>query len=75
MPLFGCSQTHSTLQILVIDPHSTTDTNSRSLMSWNTGRLRCPVLMRCDLLALLGSISRYVIKKIHRRDDGESQHL
>ncbi|MFB2623298.1 fructose-1,6-bisphosphate aldolase/phosphatase [Methanothermobacter marburgensis] len=72
LPLFRMFADPFNTAGLVIDPslHNGYEFEVFDVVEHRKVTMACPDEMY-DLLALLGSISRYVIKKIHRRDDGE----
>ncbi|MDI6702896.1 MULTISPECIES: fructose-1,6-bisphosphate aldolase/phosphatase [Methanothermobacter] len=72
LPLFRMFADPFNTAGLVIDPslHNGYEFEVFDVVEHRKVKMSCPDEMY-DLLALLGSISRYVIKKIHRRDDGE----
>lgn len=72
LPLFKMFADPFTTAGLVIDPslHNGFDFEVYDVMEHKKVTMSCPDEMY-DLVALLGTISRYVIKKIFRRDDNE----
>lgn len=72
LPLFKMFADPFTTAGLVIDPslHNGFDFEVYDVMEHKKVIMSCPDEMY-DLVALLGTISRYVIKKIFRRDDNE----
>ncbi len=72
LPLFKMFADPFTTAGLVIDPslHNGFDFEVFDVMEHKKVTMSCPDEMY-DLVALLGTISRYVIKKIRRRDDNE----
>lgn len=72
MPLFKMFADPFTTAGLVIDPslHNGFDFEVFDVMEHKKVVMSCPEEMY-DLVALLGTISRYVIKRIRRRDDNE----
>jgi len=72
MPLYKMFADPFTTAGLVIDPsmHNGFEFEVFDVMEHKKVKMTCPDEMY-DLLALLGTISRYVIKRIRRRDDNE----
>lgn len=72
MPLYKMFADPFTTAGLVIDPsmHNGFEFEVYDVMEHKKVKMTCPDEMY-DLLALLGTISRYVIKRIRRKDDNE----
>jgi fructose 1,6-bisphosphate aldolase/phosphatase len=72
MPMFKMFADPFTTAGLVIDPslHNGFEFEIFDVMEHKKVKMSCPEEMY-DLLALLGTISRYVIKRIRRKDDNE----
>jgi fructose 1,6-bisphosphate aldolase/phosphatase len=72
MPLYKMFADPFTTAGLIIDPslHNGFEFEIFDVMEHKKVKMSCPEEMY-DLLALLGTISRYVIKKIRRKDDNE----